>query len=100
MRNQLDLWRGDRTFNSLQRAMNRLLEDFWTPFDNSLTSDVNLAPLYDFAPSWDLEEADDHYVYCFDVPGVNKDDIKIEVANGLLTVSGERKEEHKERERG
>lgn len=99
MRNQLDLWRGDRNFNSLQRAMNRLFEDFWSPLDINLTSDF--APsIYDFSPSCDVEEYDDNYVYCFDVPGMNKEDIKVEVANGNLIVSGERKEEHRDRARG
>ena len=47
----------------------------------------------------DLTEAEDHYVLKADLPGVNDEDVKIEVENGLLTISGERKEEHERAER-
>ncbi len=52
-----------------------------------------------WAPAMDLTEAEDHYVLKADLPGVNDEDVKIEVENGLLTISGERKEEHERAER-
>ena len=48
----------------------------------------------------DLTEADDHYVLKADLPGVNDEDVSIEVENGLLTISGERKAELERTERG
>ena len=47
-----------------------------------------------WAPAMDLTEADDHYVLKADLPGVDDEDVSIEVENGLLTISGERKAEH------
>ncbi|MBX7232112.1 MAG: Hsp20/alpha crystallin family protein [Bdellovibrionales bacterium] len=99
MRNQLDFWRGDRNFNSFQRAMNRLIDDFWSPGDVSLNNEFMSSMPYGFAPTCAIEDCDENYVYCFDIPGVNRDDIKVEVSNGNLVISGERKEAQGDRSR-
>lgn len=49
-----------------------------------------------FTPTFDLLDRDSHYVMSFDVPGVKKGDVKVEVNDGILTVEGERKFEHRE----
>ena len=51
-------------------------------------------------PAIDLVVTDDHFVLMVDLPGLDKDDVEIEVKDGLLTVSGERKAEHEERKDG
>lgn len=38
----------------------------------------------------DVRETDEHYLVSFDMPGVKKEDIKIELKNSQLVVSGER----------
>ena len=43
----------------------------------------------------DLVETDDHLVLRADLPGLDKDDVKIEIKDGVLTVSGERQAERK-----
>jgi HSP20 family protein len=53
-----------------------------------------------WAPPMDLIEAEDHYVLKADLPGVSDGDVNIEVENGLLTISGERKAEHERTETG
>jgi len=53
-----------------------------------------------WAPPMDLVEAEDHYLLKADLPGVSQEDVAIEVENGVLTVSGERKAEHERSERG
>ncbi len=47
----------------------------------------------DWQPSVDVSENDKEYVLKFEVPGIEKKDINIEVSNGMLTVSGEKKYE-------
>ena len=44
----------------------------------------------DFAPSCDIQESDNHYLMSFDLPGVKKEDVKIDLRDNVLTVSGER----------
>jgi HSP20 family protein len=51
-------------------------------------------------PAIDLVETDEHLVLKVDLPGLEKDDVEIEVKDGLLTVSGERKAEHEESKDG
>jgi HSP20 family protein len=51
-------------------------------------------------PPIDLVEAEDHFVLKADLPGLAEGDVNIEVQDGTLTISGERKAEHEQRERG
>ena len=51
-------------------------------------------------PSMDLVEADDHFVLKADLPGLGEGDVSIEIQDHTLTISGERKAEHEQRERG
>ena len=53
-----------------------------------------------WVPPMDLVEADDHFVLKADLPGLSQDDVRIEVADGSLSISGERKAEHEQTERG
>ena len=53
-----------------------------------------------WVPPVDLVEAEDHFVLKADLPGLSEGDVSIEVQDGSLTISGERKAEHEERERG
>jgi HSP20 family protein len=53
-----------------------------------------------WVPPMDLVEAENHFVLKADLPGLREDDVKIEVQDGTLTISGERKAEHEEREHG
>jgi HSP20 family protein len=51
----------------------------------------------DFAPrafdraGYDLEEMDSGYVMTVDLPGVRKEDLKLEIADQVLTLSGEKR---------
>jgi len=44
----------------------------------------------DWSPAVDVKETDKSFVLSADIPGLTKKDIKVSVANGKLTVSGER----------
>lgn len=48
-----------------------------------------------FVPACDVEENDSEFILSFDLPGIKKDDVKIEIHDQRLTVSGERKWESK-----
>jgi HSP20 family protein len=51
-----------------------------------------------WAPSIDLVREKDRYVLRADVPGIKPDEINIEVDEGVLTISGEHKEEKEEKD--
>lgn len=46
----------------------------------------------------DVHEDKDNYYASFEVPGVTKEDVKIELNNGLLTVSAEKREKDGDKE--
>jgi HSP20 family protein len=48
------------------------------------------------SPACDIEETQDHYLVSFDLPGIPKDKLRIELKDDQLIVSGERKEERRE----
>ena len=52
------------------------------------------APVW--APKVDVMTKDGKLVTRVDLPGMKKDDVRVEVADGYLTLSGERKKETKE----
>ena len=53
-----------------------------------------------WTPRVDVHEKEDHYLIEADLPGVSKEDIKLEVDKRALTISGERKSEEKEENDG
>jgi len=89
-------WEPARELQSLQHEMNRL---FGTFFD-SPTGPGNGGTLSRWIPAMDLVEEGDHYVLRADLPGVREEDVNVEVEDGVLTVSGQRKSEHQQRKEG
>lgn len=50
-----------------------------------------------YTPAMDVAETDTAYKVRLETPGMEKDDIKIEFENNILTVSGEKKTEKEEK---
>jgi HSP20 family protein len=90
-------WEPLRELSSLQSEMNRL---FNTVFDQPTGGGGNGGALRRWMPAMDLVETDEHFVLRADLPGLSEDDIKIELEDGTLTVSGERKAEHESKNEG
>ncbi len=67
--------------------------DMFNEFDNAVESFLGSSMNETMQISCDVSETKDSYKMCFDVPGVKKEDINIDVQGNLLTVSGERKSE-------
>jgi HSP20 family protein len=54
-----------------------------------------LAPGWSFgrpAPALDVLESDNELVVVAELPGVKKEEVKVQINDGVLTISGERKE--------
>ena len=49
-----------------------------------------------WAPSMDVSESDTHYVATIELAGAKKDDVHVEVEDGVLTIRGEKKSEREE----
>jgi HSP20 family protein len=90
-------WEPLRELGTLQNEMNRL---FNTVFDTPSASGGSGGALRRWMPAMDLVESGEHFVLRADLPGMSEEDIKIELEDGALTVSGERKAEHETNEEG
>lgn len=95
----MQMW---RPFEGLRREVDRLFDDFnMSPFRLPFRR-----PAFDIEPFWapeswvavpavDLVERDNAFEVHADLPGLDEKNIEVKVANGVLTIKGE-KEENKE----
>lgn len=80
--------------HSLQRDMNRFFDEF---FRGDVLADESFFGR-DWTPAVDVVENDDNYVLKAELPGMNKDDVKITLENNVLTIRGEKKNESEKKE--
>ena len=90
-------WEPLREISSLQTEMNRL---FNTVFDAPQQGGNGGNQVRRWVPAMDLVETDAHFVLRADLPGLTEEDVAIEVEDSVLTLSGERKAEHEEKQEG
>jgi HSP20 family protein len=82
---------------TVQNEMNRL---FNTLFDQPGQPRRGSGIAARWVPAMDLIETDNHYVLRADLPGLSREDVNIELESNVLTVSGERKADHEQRDEG
>lgn len=73
--------------------MDRVFDSFF-----SGSRDANVAQRW--LPAVDVAETEEHLVLTADLPGMSEDDIEIEVKDGILSISGERRDARDESEGG
>jgi HSP20 family protein len=84
-------WEPASEVDSLQSDFNRLIEGF---FGRPAASSRN------WTPAMDLSETADGFVLRADLPGLDQDDVSIEVKDNILSIAGERRNEHEEEREG
>ena len=78
-------------FLTLHREMNRLFDDVFRGFGG-----INLSPAMEGRFSWpkiELSEDEKTLKISAELPGMTEKDVQIEIANGVLTIRGEKKAE-------
>lgn len=73
----------------------RVFDRFFNDSFNQL-NDYNQGSTPVFNPAAEVEETEKAFLVRLSIPGVSKEDIKVEVNNDQLQISGERKQEKKE----
>ncbi len=95
-----DYWGPSLSPMAVMRNMDRMFEDFRNEWENAFqypresSLDVVRQPLVD------LSDNGQEYVVKAEVPGVNKEDLNIEVSANVIEISAESKEETKEEKKG
>ena len=85
----------------LSDNMERLFDDSWTGgyrFPRSLRG-FDLAPTH-WTPNIEAFERKGEFIVRADLPGMTKDNVKVELFEGDLIIQGERKEEKEQKEKG
>lgn len=80
----------------LEDVSNRLNRFFGRALPQT-TSSQDMLALADWTPSVDITETDAAFLVKGEIPGVNKDDVKVTIEDGMLTIQGERKQEKEEK---
>jgi HSP20 family protein len=85
-------------FFTLHREMNRMFDDMFRGFD--------LAPFESTRsldglgwPQIDIDETDKEMRITAELPGLDEKDVSLEIANGVLSISGEKKSESEDKAR-
>lgn len=60
-------------------------------------SNNEMLTMADWAPSVDISETDAAYLVKAEIPGVRKEDVKVAIQDGMLTLQGERRQEKEEK---
>jgi HSP20 family protein len=84
-------WDPARELDTFQTDINRVFDTFFGGANGASRR---------WVPPMDLVETDDQLVLKADLPGLERDDVNVEIKDGVLTVSGERKAEHEETKNG
>ena len=79
-------WNPWREMPAVQGSLNRFFDDPF--FRISRMADDSEMGMWN--PAVDIYEKDDHFMIKAELPGVDKNDIKIDLKDRLLTLSGER----------
>lgn len=96
--NGLTRWNPLREMDDIQRRMTSLFD--LSPFRrSSLTADDENITVPEWAPLVDIAEDDKEYLIKVELPEVQKEDVKVTVESGTLTISGERKAEKEQKGR-
>jgi HSP20 family protein len=80
-------------FFALHREMNRLFEDTFRSLDRPYGSS-SLG-----WPNIEIDDSDKEIRVMAELPGLEQKDVNVELANGVLTISGEKKSETEDKER-
>jgi HSP20 family protein len=100
---------GTTPFTMMRRFMDdmdRMLEDFGqlkaTPFFNTEMAFPRWTEFEKtmWSPQVEIRKRDGDMIVRADLPGLKREDINVEIADGALTLSGERKEETEEKKEG
>jgi len=79
--------------------LNRMMEEPLTMLRPMLPLEENYWPMKPWTPACDIFETDTELVLKFELPEVNKEDVKVTMENHVLTLRGERRfEEETNRE--
>ena len=87
-------------FKEMEEAQDRFNRFFPAAFATRIGSgETHSLAVADWSPEVDISEDDHGYLLKADLPEMKKDDVRVTVEDGILSVSGERKGEKEDRKK-
>jgi HSP20 family protein len=83
-------------FRELEEVSTRLNRLFNQPLGRRLIDDEG-SLMAEWAPAVDVQETDGEYLIKADLPDVKKEDVHVELQDGMLCLRGERRQEKEEK---
>lgn len=83
-------------FRELEEVSDRLNRMFARPSSPRTTGKETMI-VADWTPSVDISETEGEYQIKAEIPDVKKEDVKVTLEDGVLTIQGERKQEKEEK---
>jgi HSP20 family protein len=95
--NKVTTW---NPLREMEEAQNRFNPFFLAGFPNRMGSgEIHSLTVADWSPEVDISEDDRGYLLKADLPEMKKDDVRVTVEDGILSVSGERRSEKEDQKR-
>jgi HSP20 family protein len=85
-------WNPFRELEDIQTRLNRFFSD--VPLRRTDADGLFFA---DWTPAVDIQETDKEYLIKAELPDMKKEDVKVEMVDGVLTIEGERAQEKEEK---
>ena len=89
----------EHPLTTFQRDLDRMFEDLWQGFDlpmvGRFAGERGL-----ISPKLDMHETDTEVVVNTEHPGMEEKDVEVVLGDNILTIKGEKKAEHEEKEKG
>ncbi|MBL0924638.1 MAG: Hsp20/alpha crystallin family protein [Sphingomonadaceae bacterium] len=89
-----DFW---RPLARVRSEFDHLFDDFWTrPMGLNLTRRIQALS----GPALEFKDKGKEFELIAEIPGMTAEDVELKVSDGFLRLSGEKREEHEEKEEG
>jgi len=89
-------WDPFTEFNRIDRTFSRMMRRAFSGWPRLPLDDEGTT--FEWSPSADISETDKEYLIRAELPAVKKEDVKVTLDNGALTISGERRQEKEHKE--
>jgi HSP20 family protein len=87
----VDDWDPFKEMDEMHQLMNQIFRE---SFNRAMRSEPSLfSGGFSFEPEMDIKDTKDEYIFRLDLPGIDKDRVKIKTENNQLTISGQREAE-------
>jgi HSP20 family protein len=83
-------------FSELQRDVNSIFDNMWRGFSVPAAGNGGTTRLH---PTTDIAETDKEYEVTVELPGIDEKDVEVTLANGVLSIKGEKKFEREEKKK-